>query len=525
MPELTDAEFQAVSSRDARFDGWFVVGVSTTGIYCRPGCPARTPHRTNMQAFPTAAAAQGAGFRACRRCRPDAAPGSPEWDQRGDLVARAMRLIGDGVVDREGVDGLARTLGYSTRHLNRQLIAEVGAGPQALARAERAQTARVLIETTDLTFSEIAFAADFASIRQFNDTIRAIFARTPTELRERATGRSASQAPGVITVRLAYRAPIQLGALLAFLGRRAIPGVESFDGVSYQRTLRLPRADAIVTLTPADGADVVLCRLQLADLRDLTAAVARCRTLLDLDADPVAIDTALADDPLLAPLVTAAPGRRVPGTVDGGELLIRAILGQQITVGAATTLARRLVEAVGARSTLVPADGVPSDSGGGAASTGVASGSATTPHLLFPSADQLAELDPATLGMPASRRQTLRAAAIALASGQLRIDPGADREALEAQLLAMPGIGPWTASYVGMRALRDPDRFLPTDTGVRDGLRRLGAASDPRAAALAAERWRPWRSYALQHLWATAHPPAAAAPHDFTHPITSGATA
>src|ERR1700712_1217366 len=322
MEGLTDPQNKALLSHDARFDGQFFVGVKTTGIYCRPSCPARTPLRKNVLQFPTAAAAQGAGFRACRRCRPDAAPGSPEWDQRGDLVARAMRLIGDGVVDREGVDGLARQLGYSARHLHRQLVAEVGAGPQALARAERAQTARVLIETTALSFSEIAFAADFASIRQFNDTIRAIFARTPTELRERARGHAGDQAPGVITLRLAYRAPIALTELLEFFGRRAIPGVEAFDGTSYQRTMRLPRADGLVTLTPAPKAGAVLCRLQLADLRDLSAAVSRCRNLLDLDADPVAVDAALARDELLAPLTAARPGLRVPGTVDGGELLI-----------------------------------------------------------------------------------------------------------------------------------------------------------------------------------------------------------
>lgn len=490
MAELSDAQFQAVSSRDARFDGWFVVGVNTTGIYCRPGCPARTPLRHNMQAFLTAAAAQGAGFRACRRCRPDAAPGSPEWDRRGDLVARAMRLIGDGVVDREGVEGLAGHLGYSPRHLHRQLVAEVGAGPQALARAERAQTARILIETTDLSFSEIAFAADFASIRQFNDTIRAIFARTPTELRDRATHRARQQAPGEITVRLAYRAPIGLSALLAFLGRRAVPGVEHFDPATttFTRTLRLPRADGLATLGEAPGGGAVLCRLRLADLRDLPAAVSRCRSLLDLDADPLAIDAALADDPHLAPLVARSPGLRVPGTVDGAELLIRAILGQQITVGAATGLAAQLAAHVGDRSSLATGDDDPA-----------------TPSLLFPTPARLAALDPAVLGMPAARRRTLLTVAAALADGDLRVDAGVDREELETRLLAMPGLGPWTVSYVAMRALRHPDRYLPSDTGVRAGLANVGLPTDPAGALDAAERWRPWRSYAVQHLWAAAH--------------------
>ncbi|MDQ8045602.1 MAG: AlkA N-terminal domain-containing protein [Solirubrobacteraceae bacterium] len=522
MQELTDAQYQAVSSRDARFDGWFVVGVNTTGIYCRPGCPARTPHRENMQAFQTAAAAQGAGFRACRRCRPDAAPGSPEWDVRGDLVARAMRLIGDGVVDREGVEGLASTLGYSPRHLHRMLVAEVGAGPQALARAERAQTARVLIETTDLSFSDIAFAADFASIRQFNDTVRAIFARTPTELRGRAARGAASQVPGEIEVRLAYRAPIRLEELFGFLGRRAIPGVEHFDGTTYRRTLRLPRADGIVALSAAPGGGAVRCRLQLADLRDLTAAVARCRTLLDLDADPLAIDAALADDPHLAPLVAAAPGRRVPGAVDGGELVIRAILGQQVTVAAATGLAASLVARVGERVSLAD-DAAAEPVGGHSADRDDA------PTLLFPTPDDLAALEPEAFRMPATRRRTLQAVARALADGQLRIDPGADRDALEAELLAIPGIGPWTVSYVAMRALRHPDRFLPGDTGVRSGLAALGLSTDPVDAERAAERWRPWRSYAVQHLWAAASvAPATARPASAARPsaptVMSGAT-
>src|SRR4029079_3475905 len=283
-----DQCYRAVESKDARFDGWCVTAVRTTGIYCRPSCPARTPYPKNVEFFPTAAAAQRAGYRACKRCRPDASPGSPEWDPRGDVVARAMRLICDGVVDREGVAGLAQRLAYSERQLHRLLVSELGAGPLALARAQRAQTARVLIETTDLRFADIAFASGFASIRQFNDTIREVFASTPSVMRARGTTHGE---PGSITVRLAARRPFAGDAVLAFLGPRAVAGVEAIDGGTYVRSLALPHGNGVLALTPAT--DAVSGTFRLAALRDLTAAVARTRRLFDLDADPVAVDTAL----------------------------------------------------------------------------------------------------------------------------------------------------------------------------------------------------------------------------------------
>ena len=317
MSPLPDAEvcYRAIQGRDARFDGWFVVGVTSTGIYCRPSCPARTPRRANVRFFASAAAAQGDGFRACMRCRPDAAPGSPEWDARSDLVARAMRMIGDGVVERDGVPGLARRLGYTERHLTRMVRAELGAGPLAIARARRAQTARILIETTPLPFAQVAFAAGFASIRQFNSTIREVYALTPRELRAR--GRAGDEAgPGAVSLRLAYRAPHDLDAAFGFLAARAVAGVEVADGGSYRRVLRLPGGLGRVTLAPADGH--VARRAALDDLRDLGAAVARCRRILDLDADPVAVDAALSEDPVLAPLVARRPGAADPG---GGRRL------------------------------------------------------------------------------------------------------------------------------------------------------------------------------------------------------------
>src|SRR5580693_6672234 len=316
--EDPDRCYEAAKSKDSRFDGVFFCAVTSTGIYCRPSCPARTPKRQNMRFYPTAAAAQQAGFRACLRCRPDATPGSPEWNVRADVVARAMRLIRDGVVDLEGVEGLAGRLGYSARQLNRLITAEVGTGPLALARAQRGQTARVLLETTDLPIAHIAFAAGFASVRQCNDTIRQIFADTPSGLRVRAAKsvqlkRDRRQAaPQAIHLRLPCRRPFNPASVLEFLGLRALPGVESLDDTSYRRTLRLPHGHAVVRLeAPAgevDGQAVagpayVEADLVLSDLRDLTTAVARCRQLLDLDADPVALYEALRREPLIGALV------------------------------------------------------------------------------------------------------------------------------------------------------------------------------------------------------------------------------
>ena len=469
-----DRCYDAIRSRDARFDGWFVTAVTSTGIYCRPSCPARTPRRENVRFYATAAAAQAAGFRACLRCRPDAAPGSPEWDLRADLVGRALRLIADGVVDREGVAGLARRLGYSERQVHRQLTAEVGAGPLALARAQRAQTARALIETTDLSFTEVAFAAGFASVRQFNETVRAVFARTPSVLR-RAAGRPEQRPPGSLVLRLAYRAPFAARELLGFLGARAVPGVEELRDGTYRRTLRLAHGPAIVELAPRDGH--VACRLRLADLRDVASAVQRCRRLLDLDGDPAAVDAHLASDPALRPLVRAVPGRRVPGAADGAELAFRAVLGQQVSVAGARTLAGRLAAEHGADA------GMPD----------------LTLARVFPRPEALAEVDPARLPMPAARARALVGLAEALARGGVLLDGSADRGETVRALEALPGIGPWTASYVAMRALGDSDAWLPGDLGVRRGLERVGGAEP--------DRWRPWRAYAVQHLWAA---PAAA---------------
>ncbi|WP_405675356.1 helix-turn-helix domain-containing protein [Streptomyces sp. NBC_01511] len=484
-----ETRYEAVASRDARFDGVFFFAVETTGIYCRPSCPAVTPKRKNVRFYPTAAAAQGNGFRACRRCRPDAVPGSAEWNVRADVVGRAMRMIGDGVVDREGVPGLAGRLGYSARQVQRQLTAELGAGPVALARAQRAHTARTLLQTTVLPVTEIAFAAGFASVRQFNDTIRQIYARTPSGLRaESGHGMSGGTSRGMrgaarpgpagtpaapslagIPLRLAYRGVYAARAMFDLLADEAVPGVEEVIGEpgarTYRRTLRLPHGPGVVSVdeappsTHGPRAGWLEARIHLTDLRDLTTAVQRLRRLLDLDADPYAVDERLRADPLLAPLVEARPGLRAPGTADPDEYALRVHLGR---AGAS-----RLVAAYGDR---------------------VAQPCGTLTRL-FPAPAALVD-DPA-----AGRLAT------ALADGTVRLDPGASREEAERALLTVPGMTARTAALIRMRALGDPD-VAP------DGERDHAA-------------WRPWRSYAVSHLRANA---ASAATDANVPSATSAAT-
>jgi AraC family transcriptional regulator, regulatory protein of adaptative response / DNA-3-methyladenine glycosylase II len=471
--------YRAVESRDARFDGWFITAVKTTGIYCRPSCPTPVrPKRENVRFYPTAAAAQLAGFRACKRCRPDASPGSPEWNVRGDLVGRAMRLIADGTVDRVGVAGLAHRLAVSERHLHRLLLGELGAGPLAIARAQRAQTARTLIETTDLPFTDVAFAAGFESVRQFNDTVREVFALTPTALRK-AGRRRGDVVEGALTLRLPYRPPLDWPALSGWLRTRAVPGVAELDGLAYRRTLRLPRGAAIVALEPVNGH--IQCTLKLESMADLTSAVRACRRLLDLDADPLSVVDVLSQDRRFAPIVKKRPGLRAPGAVDGTELAIQAILGQQVSLAAARTLTSRLVTAHG--DVIKIAD-------------------PTLTHV-FPCADAIAAADLSTLGVPQTRRATLRALAGAVAGGRLVLDPGADRAETYRRLVAVPGIGDWTAGYILMRALGDPDTFLPSDLGIKKAGARLGLGDTARAISEHAAAWRPWRTYATHHLWAT----------------------
>lgn len=460
--------YRAVATRDARFDGHFVTAVRTTGIYCRPSCPAITPKRTNVTFLPTAAAAQQSGFRACRRCLPDAAPGSPLWNTRADLAARAMRLIADGTIERGGVPALAGALGYSQRQLTRVLTAELGAGPLALARAHRAHTARLLIQTTRMPMSDIAFAAGFASIRQFNDTVREVFAVSPTTLREEARRLRGDTLPatnGMLTLRLPYREPLDRSWLEWFLSSHAVPGLEVWEDGTYTRSLRTPHGHATVRLSVQPGH--VRAGLALHDMRDLAPTVARLRHLLDLDADPIGIDESLAAG-FRGPAIT--PGIRVPGCLDGPELLLRTMIGQQISVSAAATHTARLVEALG--------DTV----------------SGPVPRL-FPTAETVAERGAEVLTGPARRTASILSAARALASGELSLHAGRTAGDVRRDLLALDGVGPWTADYVTMRLLADPDILLHTDLVVRQGAALFGIDLTDTA------RWAPWRSYLSMHLW------------------------
>ncbi|MGH2443807.1 MAG: AlkA N-terminal domain-containing protein [Chloroflexota bacterium] len=470
--------YRAIQSRDPRFDGQFFTAVTSTGIYCRPICTARTPHAGNVRFYASSAAAQAAGFRACKRCRPESAPGSSEWNVRADLVARALRLIADGIVDAEGVAGLACRLAVSPRHVHRELMAEVGAGPLALARTRRAQTARLLIDGTSLPLSDVAFTAGFGSIRQFNDSMRQAFGSNPGELRRRDP--ASGNGTGTITLRLAGRPPFAATPLLEFLGHRAIPGLEEMKENRYRRTISIGGSKAgIIELEPRSASHDVLLHLRLDDLRDLGRIVNRCRQLFDLDVDPEAVSEILRADPALAPSTLRLPGLRVPGAVDGWEIGVRAVLGQQISVLRACTLAEGLVARLG---------------------TPIANPEGALTHL-FPTPRAVAEGDLSGMGIMPRRAETLRVLARAILNGSITLERSADREETVARLLNVPGIGPWTSSYIAMRALGDPDAFPASDLGVRMGFRVLGLDSRPSAIAARAERWRPWRSYAAMHLW------------------------
>ena len=514
-----EERYRAIDARDARFDGQFFTAVTSTGIYCRPSCPARTPKRENVEFHITSAAAHAAGFRACKRCLPEATPGSPDWDVRSDVAARAMRLIADGVVDRDGVDAVAQRLGYTPRHLRRMLIDELGAPPVALARARRAQSARALLVGTDLPITEVALAAGFGSIRQFNDTIREVFDVHPGELRAAATprdGRHVANSDGStlrVDVTLPVRQPFDARGVFEFLAERAVDGVEIADltcpeRLRYARTLSLPHGPGgidITALRMAGCAWEVRLHLEVTDLSDVAPAVSRVRRLLDLDADPVAVDAALSTDPRLLALVEATPGIRVPGAVDAHELLVRAIVGQQISVKRATNILNRLAAVVGERW------------------------QSSIPGLdrLFPTAERMVsrvpappatgDLDPdRPLRLPRRSIATVRACSQAMLDAHLDLHVGSHPEEIRSQLVAMPGIGPWTASYVAMRVLGDPDAWLPGDVALVAGAKRLGilphdlsAAQAHKVLAREADGWAPWRSHAVMHLWraATHSPP------------------
>ncbi|MGR6923813.1 AlkA N-terminal domain-containing protein [[Actinomadura] parvosata] len=469
-----DSCYRAVSSRDARFDGRFYTAVTTTRIYCRPICPARTPSARNVRFYRHAASAEAAGFRPCKRCRPELSPGDPGWDVRGDLVGRALRLIDDGAADEQGVAGLAQRLHITERHLHRLFVAELGVGPLAVARTKRLLLAKQLLTETALPVTEVAFAAGFGSVRQFNATMRETYGFTPSELRATAGPRTqkpeAVHGPGTklgtgtggatLRLRLHWREPYDVDGVFAFLASRAIPGLEVADLTSYARAV----PGGTITLTPRR--DHIALDVSVADTRQLARVVARCRRLLDLDADPEAIGQALGPTSL-GPLVAARPGLRVPGAFDGFELAVRAVVGQQISVAGARTLLGRIV----AR--------------------------AAAPDGLFPTPAHLLDTDLTGLGLTGRRIDTLKDLATRLVHGHIDLDGGQDPAEAVAELLEVRGIGPWTASYIALRALRDPDAWPTGDLVLNKRMAALGIPHDH------IERWRPWRAYAALHLWSS----------------------
>ncbi len=479
-----DAEtcYRAMASRDSRFDGRFIIGVRTTGIYCRPGCPARTPKRANVAFFACAAAAEGAGLRACLRCRPDAAPGSPAALGTPATVTRALRILGEGGLraDTGGVEGLAARLGLGARHLRRLFREHLGASPLAIASSQRVQFARKLVEETSLPMTELALASGFASLRRFNDAMLRAFGRTPTELRRRS--KPHVWPLGQVRLRLPYRAPLDWDALLAFLAARAIPGVERVSHAEYARSVRVGASAATLRVSRAVDATHLVLELTCAPVAQLSRVAARVRRLFDLDADPAAIDARLAEVPWLAASVKAHPGLRVPGAWDSFELAVRALLGQ-VSVPLASILTRRLVERFGARIS-------------GPAGAPLA---AELTHT-FPAPAELATARLEGIGLPAPRAAAVRALA------QACVD-GLDLEAASvAELTELPGIAPWTAITLAMRAGRDPDAFPAGDLTLREHASASGAPLAPRALTALAEPARPFRAYAALHLWTAPDP-------------------
>ncbi len=469
----------AFLGRDRRFAGRFYAGVTTTGVYCRPGCPAPLPKPSNVRFYPCAAAAEEAGFRACRRCRPETAPGTPAWAGTSATVARALRQIEAGVVDHAPLGALAARLGVGERHLRRLFAEHLGASPVAVAKTRRLHFARRLLDETSLRMSDVALAAGFSSVRRFNEAMRAAFGAPPTELKRAAAGSPAS--PAGVTLRLPFRAPFDSAALVSFLRARAIPGVETVDRGVWRRTAELAGVAGIVEAEVDAARSSIVVRLVGLPPGAALEAARRVGRLFDVDADPAAIAAHLGKDPLLAPLVSQRPGLRVPGAWDPFETAVRTVLGQQVSVKAARTLASRLVSKFG--RPLPP---------------GVARGALT--HL-FPRPGDLAEADVASVGLPSRRGETIRVLAREVAAGRLDLGPAASLEEAERRLAAIPGVGPWTAQAIALRSLGEPDAFPGGDLGVRKALAVRGVAPTTAAAEARATAWRPWRAYALVHLW------------------------
>lgn len=468
-------------SRDARFDGRFFVGVKTTGIYCRPICPANLPKSENITFYRTAAAAGEAGYRPCLRCRPECAPGTPAWEGTSTTVQRGLRLIAEGALDDGSIEALADRLGVTSRHLRRLFNKHLGASPLAVAHTQRLHFAKRLIDQTSMSMADIAIASGFGSTRRFNDAFRGSYDRTPRELRSR---RSAIEGAAGLTVQLPYRRPFSFSALLDFFSARAIPGVEVIHNGRYLRSISIDGANGVIDLK--DSGESILLTVHGAGTHLLLPIIQRVRSIFDLDASPDDVHQVLSRDPFLKSLLKASPGIRVPGVWDGFELTIRAILGQQVSVAAATTLSGRLAKRYGDENTVV-VPGVEANQ---------------SPSLIFPRAEKLQRARLGDLGIIKSRADTIRRVAKAVAEGGISFDPSQDVDAFCRHLTAIKGIGEWTAQYVAMRALKNPDAFPSSDLGL---LRAFDTPADgrikPAALKARAEAWRPWRAYAALLLW------------------------
>jgi AraC family transcriptional regulator of adaptative response / DNA-3-methyladenine glycosylase II len=482
---LLDRElcYRSLCARDARFDGRLFVAVRTTGIYCRPICPARTPKLENITFYASAAAAQEAGYRPCLRCRPESSPELAAWRGTSNTVSRAMMLIAEGALDGDDADmeALAQRLGVGARQLRRLFQKHLGTSPIAVAQTRRFLFAKKLVHETAMPMAEVAHAAGFGSLRRFNDTFLRLYGRPPSELRRRR-GPAQSASEGAIVLSLSYVPPYDWEAMLAFFAGRAIPGVETTSGGRYTRAIELDGARGTIAVSPsAKKANALTATIRFPIVTALPTIVARVRRMFDLDADVRVIHGSLGQDPLMARLIAERPGLRVPGAWDPFELAVRAILGQQITVVAARGLAGKLV-----------------------AAHGRAMGSDTTTEGLthvFPSAADLADADLARLGMPRARAAALSSCARVFAEEPRLFDSMRSHAETLAALRAVPGIGEWTAQYIALRALRDPDAFPATDVGILRGASENGVRPTAAALLVRAEAWRPWRAYAAQHLW------------------------
>lgn len=499
-----DVCYRAIESRDERFDGRFYTGVLTTGVYCRPICPSRTPHRENVRFFATAAAAEANGFRPCLRCRPETTPGSPAWQGTATTVRRALRLIEGGALDTDTVETFSGRLGVSSRHLRRLFAEHVGASPGQVARTRRLHLAKRLIDATTLPMTEVAFSAGYSSVRRFNAAVRQTYDRTPTELRrERDHPPSESQH---LHLTLSCQPPFDGKALLGFLQARAIPGIEEVSDSAYRRIVCVGDSCGIIEIRPDAAVPCIRLKIPAKLARGLRDLIRRARALFDLKADPETITGHLSGDPLLKESVRAAPGMRVPGAWDPFEVAVRAVLGQQVSVQAANRLAKRLVETHGR---LAFGDD-PSRGDGSGSNIPEGSSKKGVKWFLFPAPTALVDAPLEEIGLFSQRAEAIRALSRAIASESLDLTP--EKEETIAQLKALPGIGPWTAQYIAMRALGNPDAFPSSDLGLRKaaGRRQASHRSEDQAEDVPpawlrkrAEKWRPWRAYAAMHLWNT----------------------